>query len=118
MKIIAVILALSLAGCATPRGAGYVPLVDMQGKDQGQFARDVGECQQYAKQRMEAIQGAIVGGLVGAALMAALSPGAYRRDAAQAGMVVGGFSGALGANENQETIIKRCLAGRGYNVLN
>ena len=51
-----------LSGCAMqPRGASYVPLVDMQGKDQATFTRDVKDCQAYAQQRMSAGEGAAAG---------------------------------------------------------
>ena len=44
--------------------------------------------------------------------------GGYRNEPAGYGATVGAISGGAQANETQEVIIKRCLAGRGYNVLN
>ena len=106
-----------LSGCAT-RGANYVPLVDMKGKDQQAFNTDVVECQSYAKQRIDAAQGAVAGAVVGALLGALIAPRGYRNNVAGQTAVAGAAGGAVGANDTQETITKRCLAGRGYNVLN
>lgn len=104
-------------GCAT-RGAGYVPLVDMQGQTHVRFQMDLRDCQAYATQRMDAAQGAVAGALLGAILGAAIAPRGYRNNVAGHGAAVGALGGAGAATDNQETIIKRCLAGRGYNVLN
>ena len=112
----ALVVALT-AGCAT-RGANYVPLVDMKDRDTATFNQDVTECQQYAKQRLDAAGGAVAGALIGALIGAALSPRGYRNEVAGYGATAGAISGGAQANETQEVIIKRCLAGRGYNVLN
>ena len=118
MKIVLVVLIVSLiTGCAT-RGAGYVPVVDSKYKDPKVLAQDTLECQQFAKQRLDAAEGAAAGAVAGALLMAALSPRGYKNYGAQQGAIVGGVGGAATANDTQETIIKRCMAGRGYNVLN
>ncbi len=108
---------LALAGCAT-RGANYVPLVDMKNRDPTAFNQDVIECQQYAKQRLDAAGGAVAGAIIGALIGTALSPRGYRNEMAGYGATAGAISGGAQANETQEVIIKRCLAGRGYNVLN
>lgn len=127
-RLIAAALAASIfAGCASaPRGANYVPMVDLRGKDAAQLAADTAECQAYAAQAMDAAEGAIAGAIavavVGALLGAALAPSGYRNDwaatGAAFGAVSGGATGAVQANDTQESITKRCLAGRGYSVLN
>lgn len=111
------LLILVLGGCAT-RGANYVPVVDSKYKNPEELLNDTRECQQYALQRVNAAQGAVAGALFGALLGAALAPGGYRNDVARQTAIVGGVGGAASANDTQEVIIKRCLAGRGYNVLN
>ncbi len=117
--ITAIAVAVAISGCAvTPRGAGYVPLVDMQGHSEQRFRDvDLPQCQAYARQRIDAAAGALAGAAAGALLMAFVAPRGYRNYAAGRGAGLGGLSGGLAANENQETIVKRCLAGRGYNVL-
>jgi outer membrane lipoprotein SlyB len=118
-RFITILTALALTACATvPHGAAYVPLADMQGKNPDQFARDVAECQVYAGQRMDAAQGAMVGAVAGALLGAFLAPRGYRNEVAGKIGALGALGGAAEANDTQETITKRCLAGRGYNVLN
>jgi outer membrane lipoprotein SlyB len=119
-RVIVIATALSLlAGCATqPRGAGYVPLVDMLGHEEAQFSQDLHQCQAYAAQRMNAAEGAAAGAVLGALLGALAAPRGYRNYVAGHVAVAGAVAGAAGANETQETITKRCLAGRGYNVLN
>lgn len=116
-KVITTALAVVLlAGCAT-RGANYVPLVDMKNHDPAAFNQDISECQQYAKQRLDAAGGAVAGALIGALIGAALSPRGYRNEVAGYGATAGAISGGAQANETQEVIVKRCLMGRGYNVL-
>ena len=117
MTVSTILVLATLTGCAT-RGANYVPLVDMKGKEQQQFNTDVSECQVYAKQRMDAADGAVAGAVVGALLGALIAPRGYRNELAGRAAIAGAAGGAAGANETQETITKRCLAGRGYNVLN
>lgn len=117
-RMIAAIVAIALlAGCAT-RGANYVPLVDMKDKDPSKFAVDVQECQAYARQRMDAAQGAVAGAMVGALLGALIAPRGYRNEVAGRSAALGAAGAAGEANNTQEGITKQCLAGRGYNVLN
>ena len=118
MKLITLTLAaILLTGCAT-RGANYVPVVDTQYRDVSRLAIDTSECQQFSNQRADAATGAVVGVLFGALLGAALMPRGYESYGARQGAIAGGVGGAYQANETQETIIKRCLSGRGYSVLN
>ena len=59
--------------------------------------------------------GAVVGGLLG------LVTGGNKTgivQAAGAGAVIGGAGGAFTGNQAQEAVVKRCLSGRGYKVLN
>jgi outer membrane lipoprotein SlyB len=117
-KIATSLLVLALIpGCAT-RGSNYVPLVDNKTKNQAELNQDIQECQEFSKQRMDAASGAAAGAVAGALLGALLTPRGYRNQVAGQAAVLGGLGGAAGANETQETITKRCLAGRGYNVLN
>ena len=59
--------------------------------------------------------GAVVGGLLGLVTGGNVSGIAQ---AAGAGAVVGGAGGAYSGNQSQESVVKRCLSGRGYKVLN
>ena len=126
---IVLVLAIALTGCATPPpntpGAGsgqtYTPIVDMQGVDPARYGRDLGECRNYAASvdnQAAAMQGAIGGAILMGVLSAAL--GGNGRMNSQAA-TAGGFAGLVG-NENralgkQERIIINCMSGRGYRAL-
>ena len=116
MRTFVALITVALSACATS-GARYVPVVDLRGHSQAQYAADLSKCQQYATQRMDAAQGALIGAIGSAILGAVVSPRGYRNEVAGKAALLGAGVGAAGANETQETIIKRCLAGRGYNVL-
>lgn len=117
-KTIAAIVAVSmLAGCAT-RGPGFVPLVDMQGKGELTFKHDLEQCQDYAKKLADAATGAVAGAIFVGLLGALLAPRGFKNQVAGKAAVLGGIGGAGEANMSQENVIRRCLAGRGYNVLN
>lgn len=131
-KAAAIAAATLLAACTTDgvntvtnRGLDYRPVVDMKAVDRVAYQRDLAECKQYAAKvdsGGSALAGALLGGLGGAAVGAAT--GAVYGQAgtgAAAGATLGGTSGVVGgavsAQQAQETIIRRCLAGRGYTVL-
>ncbi|APB99351.1 glycine zipper family protein [Polynucleobacter asymbioticus] len=107
-------------GCA---GANVRPLVDMKGVNESAYETDLQECQAYAQQQSGmggtaakgAGAGAVVGGLLG------LVTGGNKSGIAQAagaGAVIGAAGGAYSGNQGQEAVVKRCLSGRGYKVLN
>ena len=109
-----------LGGCA---GANVRPIVDLKGKDQATYDNDLQQCQSYATQQSgAATTGAMAAG-AGAVLGAALGlvAGGNRTGIAQTagvGGVIGGAGGMFEGNKAQENVVKQCLRGRGYNVLN
>lgn len=109
-------LALVVSGCAT-----YRPVIDTKNVDMSKFERDLGECQQYAQQVAGPGTGAAVGAGAVAALGFLMATVAGRRfDAgatARVGAVAGAAGGAAGGAENEMNVIRRCVQGRGYNVL-
>lgn len=112
--------ALLVAGCAaTPMGANYVPLVDVQTSQGAQFQHDLSECQSFATQRGDAAAGAVGGAVAGALFGAVLGAivGVSRNEMAGFGAFTGGLHGAAHNEGTQRDIIRRCLAGRGYSVL-
>lgn len=115
-KTITVLLAAALtSGCAT-RGSNYVPMIDTKGVDEAKMAQDVTECQAYAKQRYDETQAALFGALLGAAIGASVS-NKYSGNLTAAGATAGAGGALKGTQESQERIIMRCMAGRGYSVL-
>jgi hypothetical protein len=107
-------------GCA---GANVRPLVDMKGVNDAAYEKDLQECQAYAKEQSGmgetaakgAGAGAVVGGLLGL-VTGGNTTGIVQ--AAGAGAVIGAAGGAFTGNQGQEAVVKRCLSGRGYKVLN
>ena len=122
MRLIAAFAAIALlAGCATaPGGANYRPMVDT-GTRIGVYEQDLAECQQYAQRAAGAGDGAVAGAVGGAIVMGVLSAilggGGHGRWAA-VGALSGAASGAAAGETNQRDVIRRCMAGRGYSVLN
>lgn len=110
---IAVTLCL-LSGCAgTPR-----PIVDTKGTDMDQYQVDLAECEAYADQVDVAggmVRSAAAGAVIGAAM------GAITGDvgpAAGFGAIGGGAGAGLEEARNKQSVVKECLRGRGYRVLN
>ena len=128
MRTTAIALAaIMLAGCGTPGGGGYgaqwQPVVDVRAHQQGQYPTDLYECQQHATKVMAAHDAAVGGAVAGAifgALLGAAAGGNSRFNTQMAGVgaLSGGVGAAAAAEGGQRGIISRCLAGRGYSVLN
>lgn len=117
-QVVCGLLVLALAGCASTRGANYTPLIDTKGVDTNAMAGDLTDCQGFARDRINSRQRAIAGAIVGALLGAAIAPRGYRNDTAGYGAAFGAAGAGGQAVETQEVIIQRCMAGRGYIVLN
>lgn len=121
MKTIAMLLIITLSGCAS-MGSNYVPVVDLRGQSDYKYRSDLQECQSFARQRTGAAGGAVAGAAAGAVIgglfSALLTPRGYRNRAVAPVIAAGAIGGGIHANETQEDIIKRCLHGRGYSVLN
>jgi len=109
--------AVLLSGCAVEQ---YRPLVD-SGVSKGSYEADLADCQQLAAQRPAAQQaagGAAVGAVLGALLAAAV--GLRGNDVTRVaawGAANGGIQGAVVGSAQQQEIVDRCMAGRGYNVV-
>lgn len=113
LEIIAPLL-ICLGGCA----AHPHPIIDMQGVDTERLAKDRDECEAYAEQIIIA-EGVAKGSTVGAAVGA--MAGAIHGDAARGaadGALYGGTRSGLDADRDRQQVVRRCLAGRGYRVLN
>jgi uncharacterized protein YcfJ len=114
------LVVMAAVGCA---GADVRPIVDMKGVNEASYEKDLQECQDYAKEQSGmgstaakgAGAGAVVGGLLG---LVTGGNGSGIAQAAGAGAVIGAAGGAFTGNQAQEAVVKRCLGGRGYKVLN
>lgn len=118
----AVGLVLLLTACASS-----APVIDHRAsnKTMGQYERDLAECRQYASQRNatgETLGGALGGAALGAALGAATgaisgNPATGAAYGAAIGGIGGGSMAGFNATSSQRGIVRRCMEGRGYRVL-
>ncbi len=107
-------LAAALAGCA----AHPDPIIDMRGVDPDALAQDWDECEAYSEEIVIAA-GAAKGTATGAAVGAiAGAIGDDVGEGAAYGALYGGTRSGLDADRDKQRVFKRCLAGRGYRVLN
>ena len=116
-----VMAATGLAGCADT----YRPIVDTDAVDRATYERDLADCRDFARRAdpaADAVKGGVIGGAIGAAVGAVVGAltGNVGRAAAigAAGGATGGvLRGGLRGGARQKRIIRRCLRGRGYRVL-
>lgn len=118
------VTALCLAGCATGKSP-YVGsrdvIVDTANVDPYVYQRDLADCRAYADEvsvagrgATRAAGGAVVGGLLGAAV----GNSSTAKRGAGAGAVVGGASGTASGYSERQKVVRNCMIGRGYRVLN
>ncbi len=121
-KFLSLSIVTLLVACSN-MGSQYVPVVDKKGIDENKYQQDLAECQNLSTETeasgasgaKKAAGGAAVGALLG------LVGGGNSTNIAQAagiGGFIGGASGLYSGNSEKQNIIRRCLSGRGYKVLN
>jgi outer membrane lipoprotein SlyB len=96
-------------------------IIDEKGVDMSHYQDDLSECSEYSKQvavaekgARGAASGAVVGGLIGA-----VGGGHHSTsEAAGTGAVVGGAKGINEGDRDKVKVVKNCLRGRGYKILN
>ena len=105
-------------GFSDPSGA----IVDLKGVDREQYEVDLADCQGYANEvplgkhvGTGAAAGAAVGA-VGAAVSGANKTGIGQ--SAGIGAVYGGTIRGMGAVGEKQQVLRECMKGRGYRVLN
>ena len=98
------------------------PIVDLKGVDPNQYEDDLADCQGYADEvkigkqvAIGAAGGAAVGGAIGAASGRNTTG---MGQAAGTGAVYGGTITGLPAAAEYRHVLRECLRGRGYRVLN
>lgn len=97
------------------------PIVDMRGVNVAQYNNDLAECQAYAEEvraGRQVVGSAVAGAVVGGAIGAAVGNSDTAQRAAGAGGVAGAARGAGSAIREQDRVVRNCLIGRGYRVLN
>ncbi|MFT3790795.1 MAG: hypothetical protein QM741_06905 [Rudaea sp.] len=102
-------------------GNGYRPIIDTQDVDQARLECDMADCQAYAAQvspAQSAVNNAVAGAIFGALFGLAVGDHGWAARAGAQGGALGGAVGGAGAGVMaQQNIMRNCLAGRGYRVL-
>lgn len=106
-----------LAACTTTDEI----IIDEKGVSMTAYAQDLAECREYAesvKTGEKGARGAGSGAVVGGAVGAILGGGEGAARGAGVGAVTGGARGVGEGERDKVQVVKRCLRGRGYKVLN
>jgi outer membrane lipoprotein SlyB len=105
-----------LAGCTTTSEI----IVDRKGVNMAQYEEDLADCESYAEQvrvgakaGKGAASGAVVGGAIGA-----VDDHRETGEGAAVGAVLGGVKGLNEGERDKVRVVKNCLRGRGYRILN
>jgi len=109
-------LFLLLAACTT---TGEI-IIDERGVDMSRYKDNLAECKTYARQvavARKTTKGAVTGAGVGGAVGAVDGYGGVGEGAA-IGAITGGTKGYDEGERSKVRVVKNCLVGRGYRVLN
>lgn len=116
LLLVTTVIGAALAACTT---TGEI-IIDERGVNMQRYEADLADCETYAEQvrtGQKAAKGAASGAAVGGAIGGVRNGGDVGEGAA-----VGAISGTVkGLNEgerDQVRVVKNCLRGRGYRVLN
>lgn len=94
------------------------PIIDQRGVNMQMYGADLEECESYAEP-ISVGKGAAKGAAGGAAVGAATGViGGDIYSGAGYGAIYGATRYGNDADREKRTVVKRCLAGRGYRVLN
>lgn len=99
----------------------YNPVIDPKTSAHPEnYQADLAECRQIAEQAPKgaALAGAGVGAALGAGVAVASGHPGAAGQAAGGGAVIGGARGGSASNREKRMIVRNCLKGRGYAVLN
>jgi hypothetical protein len=115
IKLLCCLALLSLAACSGATG----PIIDTKGVNMARYDQDLAECETYAQQVSTGTavgKGAAGGAAVGAAIGAIAGSSAGK--GAGIGAVTGGAESARISDRERSEVVRNCLRGRGYRVLN
>lgn len=108
------IAALGLAACYGTSG----PIIDTQGVNMAQYEQDLAACEAY-RDEVNMAAGVAKGTAAGAAVGGATGAITGRPgEAAGVGAIWGGARSAQINEREKSRVVKNCLRGRGYRVLN
>lgn len=116
LRALTLSVAVVLAGCARDP-----VIVDTKGTDMARYQQDRTECESYANQvstGTQAAKSAGFGAAVGAAIAAIFGDSKSVARGAGTGGVLGGARGVAAGEGEKDQVLRNCLRGRGYRVLN
>ena len=110
-----------LSGCvstaSSPIFSGSKPIIDKKGVDLNAYEADLKDCTEYANE-ISVGQSILTGSAVGAAIGGVVEVLSDEEDAIELGAVSGGAKSGILSVREKERVVKKCLRGRGYKVLN
>ena len=123
MRLVSILLIFFfISACATKGPFSDEPIIDRKGVDMNRYYADKAECEDYATEvptGEKVVRGAAGGAVVGGAIGAIVNRGPDSAErGAGVGAVTGGVRGAQEGVRERERVVKQCLRGRGYKVLN
>lgn len=120
--VFAAIIVLLLASCRqVDEITGNRPIVDTKGVDMQVYESDLEDCYAFADQ-VDADNKILTGAATGAVVGSVIGAAAGKSETAKRGAGVGAASGTLSGTSSviaeRQRVVRNCLAGRGYLVLN
>ena len=109
--------ALLTTACASSKRV----VVDKQGIDEAQYQQDLTDCRTVADEvstGRDAAEGAAGGAIIGGILGAIFGNSSTAGRMAGGGAVIGAAGKAGDAEQEKSQVVKNCMRGRGYRVLN
>ena len=123
-SLIASLLSLILlAGCSSSRTQQHNGgiIIDRKGVDLITYQADLDECKAYANQVNtgdKVAKGTASGAVLGGVLGAVVGNSSTAQKGAGAGAITGGVRGYSQGEKEKQRVVRNCLKGRGYRVLN
>lgn len=96
-------------------------IIDQKGVNMARYETDLAECREYSAQVQtgkKAAKGAASGAVIGGAIGAITGDSRRAAEGAGVGAVTGGARGVGQGERDEIQVVKNCLRGRGYRVLN
>lgn len=116
LSLLAATLLSVIAACTTTSEI----IIDEKGVNMSRYADDLAECKSYAEQVAvgeKAAKGAATGAVIGGAI-GGVSGHRSVGEGAAVGVISGGAKGLDEGERGKVRVVKNCLRGRGYRVLN
>ena len=115
-RVLALGCGLLLTGCVQ-----HELIIDTKGVDKAKYEADLADCEAYADRvdpGKRAVQRGVGGAVVGAVMGAAIGDGRTAERVGGALGTTGAAGGAREAERERTRVLRRCMRGRGYRVLN